>query len=191
MRKAEFQNFSDQQLFSLLGDDNEFAFEEIFWRYWHKLFKTAAAILKDDEKARDIVQDIFTQCWARRKTLQVNNPSAYLFQAIKLKCFEHLRRDKIASEVLSHFDSFLITNDLEERIKLQEIRRRFEESLQSMPEKCQIVFKLSRIDHLSNQEIAKRLNISIKTVEYHINNALKHMKLSMADCLFIVFLNYF
>lgn len=191
MHRVEFQNISDERLLFLIKDDNELAFDELFWRYWQKLFKTAAAILRDDEKARDITQEIFTQCWAKRKTLNVSQPSHYLYQATKLKCFEHLRRDKIAKEVLSHFDHFLVTNNLEEEIRFREAQRRFEESLASMPEKCQLVFKLSRIDHLSNQEIAKKLNISLKTVEYHMTNALKHLKLTMVDCFALVLLIFF
>lgn len=191
MKSSNFSALSDEQLLLLLKQSNEFAFDEIFRRYWHGLFRTASSILRDNEIARDMVQEIFTQCWLKRKELEIKKLSAYLYQATKLKCFEQLRKDKICQEVINRFDNLTFANDTEERIHLNELKECFEKSLNEMPEKSLQVFKLSRIENLTNQEIAAQLNISVKTVEYHMTNALKHLKLSLTDYFIIILILFF
>ena len=188
MEKIDIGQISEKELIDGIKESNEQAFNELYSRFWYPLFRTSYSIIRDEELARDVIQDIFTQLWIRRSELEIQNIKAYLKQSTKLKCFEFLRRKNIDTEVLDRFKQVAFTYNTELEISFQEVKKHYEESLSSIPEKSQTVFKLSRIENLSNKEIASKLNISHKTVEYHISNALKHLRLALTDFLAIIIL---
>ena len=191
MQNIDFRSLQDEELFLLVKENNEFAFDELFRRHWNALFRSALSILDNTEMARDTTQEIFTQLWLKRHRLSVKNPPAYLYQMTKHKCFELQRRNKLAQRVLNTFNHLNAANDTEEKVNFHEAQALFEKGLTGMPGKAREVFRLSRVENLSNQEVAARLNISVKTVEYHITNACKHLRLSMTDLLAIIIFTIF
>lgn len=176
-----YENLIDKELIELLRDGDIKAFEEIYNRYWLSLFNKAFQIIKDQSVAKDITQDIFVSLWTNRKKADILNLSAYLYRSIRLKVFQTLRNNNISKKHLEKIGAIAFVHNTEEQLKLNEIQSQLDLHLSNLPNKCQEIFRLSRIEHLSNREIAKKLDISLKTVEGHITYALKYLRHNLTD----------
>ncbi|WP_460542571.1 RNA polymerase sigma factor [Echinicola sediminis] len=155
------------------------AFEMLYDKYWERLFQISVSVTGDDELSKDFVQEIFLDLWNRRESLTINNPFSYLYQATKYQFIEYIRKQELQKNYLQQFNEVLnATNDVESKIYYDELRTKIDNSIEELPPKCKEIFRLSRFQHLTNQEIANRLGISKSTVENQIHKALNHLKKS-------------
>lgn len=180
----DYPTYSDEQLLALLKEDDQQAFEQLYSRYWKKLFTLAFHKLQSRQDAEDIVHDIFASLWVRRHELNIQSTEAYLAVAVKYKILEYFNKAihhtlPVPEELPASTGAGQLTNKLESEI----LARLVQEKVQQLPEKCRIVFEQSRIEGKSNPEIARDLNISRKTVEKHISTALRQLRLSIKDFL--------
>ena len=174
--KPDFSTLSDDQLQKFLNQGQVRAFEEIFERYWKRLFSYAFRIYQDDKICEDIVQEIFISLWEKSETSHILNLEGYLLRAVKYKIANHIRDLKftpVHSEILHNIPS---PSKVENKLEYDEFELLVRKEIGKLPPKCKSVFLLSRFEDFSNAEIAKKLNISIRTVEKHISDALKHLK---------------
>ena len=164
----------------MLKSGNHDAFTAIYRRYWEKLFAIAAHKIKDLSEAEDIVQQLFITIWTRRETLDISSSlNSYLAVAVKYRILKSLDKnyrnryfsDETADEVLEIAD-----DSTQQWLEFQEVRKRLHYLVESLPEKCKLVYKLSREQGLSQRQIADELNISENTVESHMGRALKTIK---------------
>ena len=175
----DYSNYSDEQLTDLLRSDHEPAFKYLYDKFWEKLFFVAVKRLNDEAEAEEAVQDIFVNLWKRRKTLQIKiSFESYLAGAIK---FEVLKKRAAIAKKADALSNIAANTKVTEHndLNLYDMRVLEEELLQTihaLPQKCQLVFVMSRNKGLSNKEIASSLNISEKAVEKHITIALKIIK---------------
>ncbi|MDN5216862.1 RNA polymerase sigma-70 factor [Fulvivirgaceae bacterium BMA12] len=192
MQNGDFKHMNDQELLDFLSQNNRFAYNEIYNRYWEELFRFAYSILSDKDTVKDILQEVFINIWQRRQQVSISHLGGYLFQAVKLKVLEHLRNGKIRQQHLSRINMITFANHTEDRIRLQEVEEAFDKSVSKLPDRCKEVFQLSRFEHLTNKQIAARLKISIKTVEGHLTSALKrlHKDLSEFVSVLLIYLFY-
>ncbi len=192
MQNGDFKHMNDQELLDFFKQNNRFAYNEIYNRYWEELFRFAYSILNDKDTAKDILQEVFINIWQRRQHVNISHLGGYLFQAVKLKVLEHLRNGKIRQQHLSRINMITFANHTEDRIRLREVEEAFDKSVSKLPDRCKEVFQLSRFEHLTNKQIAARLKISIKTVEGHLTSALKrlHKDLSEFVSIFLIYLFY-
>lgn len=170
---------SDVQLWASIRQDDESAFNELFKRYWIRLYKTAYQYLKDKESSEEVVHDVFLNIWDRRSELEILTFSSYMLTAIRYQIYNRMRAAK--SPLIYGDDSIEVQNvpdynTGENKIEEQELHREVYNYLQSLPKRCQEIFCMSRIEQLTNQEIAGRLGISKRTVENQITVALKHLR---------------
>lgn len=163
--------------------ENNKAFEEIYITYYSKMKRFAKEYVLSDEDAENIVQDIFTDLWQRWDVLSSHkNLFAFLFLSVKNRSIDFLRHqitikkaeDSIIEEYKLNYDAlddlghdFVSENDLMILIN---------KALDSLPEKCKIIFLKNKIEGKKQKEIALELNISIKTVENQISIAYKKLK---------------
>jgi len=174
-----YNEFNDQELTDLLRADDEAAFKFIYDKYWEKMFFVAAKRLNDQSEAEEAVQDIFVNLWKRRRTLQIKtNFESYLAGAVR---FEVLKKRAAMSKKEKTLTDLIAQAQTAEHNdwNLYDLRLLEDELLHtvnSLPEKCQLVFVMSRNKGLSNKQIAADLNISEKAVEKHITSALKVIK---------------
>lgn len=185
----------DFSLFSLVKQGNAEAYKELYDRYWESLFAYTYNCLHLREGAEEIVQDIFLMLWERKYVLTVNSSiSAYLFTIAKHKVLNVMRAEKVRKTYASTFSVFLEQkqdNSNEEWQFYNDLEAAIEDRLTALPEKCRIVFKMSRQEHLSIHDIAGRLNISSKTVENYLTQALKHLRTTLDEFMAIVILLIF
>ncbi|MEM7486866.1 MAG: RNA polymerase sigma-70 factor [Bacteroidota bacterium] len=171
---------TDQELYRQISMGNELAFKTLYDRYWKRVIQIADRILMNKEMAKDVVQDVFVSIWTKRGSVQIKNVKAYIYQSIKLSCFDKLRSIKHHESLLGRSQIILESKDFEDKINFEDTSFRINSGISSLPEKTKKIFKLSRERSLSNHQIAKELDISPKTVEYHISVSLKHLRKNLA-----------
>ncbi len=169
---------SEKALLDAIANRNELAFAQFYELNWDSLFMAAFKVLKDEETCKDIVQEVFLSFWNHQNHQEIANVQAYLHQSVRYRVLMMLRKSKISERHLELMRN-QAENTTEILLEYQELNQTVEQSIQSLPAKCQEVFRLSRFEHLSNREIADRLNISVRTVETHIGNALRKLKRSL------------
>jgi RNA polymerase sigma-70 factor (ECF subfamily) len=166
-------------------------FRKLFFKFHGNLVLFANKFTGDMQDSQDLVQDAFMKLWEQYQAdASINSPKAYLFQAVRNNCLNHYRHLKtkytveedLASKINSlersaYFDN---NNPLQSLLEL-EMKEKIETLVETMPEKCQKVYKMSRHDFLKNKEIANELDISVKMVEKHISKALMTLRFGLSD----------
>ena len=169
------------------------AFEVLFDRYLIVLEEYAFFYSGIRQVSEDIVQEIFLDFWNRRSSLVIKSSlKAYLYRAVHNSCIQYLRHliitEKYSSEQKMKYDEAKIMNRLFfedglNRLYENDIERIVESSLRRLPDKTRKIFRLSRVNHMKNSEIAMNVNLSEKSVEYHISKALTLLRIELRDYL--------
>lgn len=177
----DFAGFSDSELLAMLRQQDEHAFNELYLRYWEKLFNAAYKRLKSTEAAEEAVQDLFTDLWLRRERLDIRQElPVYLFSAIKYLVIKQMHKAAKAAFVYGREEIFKESdNSTEESLIANDLRSHLQSRVELLPVKCKEIYHLSRDEHQSNKDIARQLNISEKTVENQISKALKRLRASL------------
>jgi len=186
---------NDSELWLAVRNDDEYAFAMLFERYWVRLYKTAFRYLKDRENSEEAVHDVFLSIWNRRDQLEIESIPNFLLTAIRYQVYNRMRAAKPPVTLISNdleIDYLPDHNQGDYRIKNEELLSELNEHLEKLPKRCQEIFYMSRMDNLSNQEIADRLGISKRTVENQITAALKHLRtcfkhVSIILCIYCTF----
>lgn len=175
----------DLMLVSLLKQGNELAFQKIYNSYWERLFAYAYNRLQTREASEEIVQDVFFSLWAEREMIAITSSlSGYLYGAIRHRLLNEIRSAKVRKTYAADYASFIKNMHDNSNVEHQEVRdleNSIEATVSELPKQCQAVFRLSRQEHIPNPSIAERLNISTKTVENYLTQALKHIRTSLGD----------
>ncbi|AWW32990.1 RNA polymerase sigma-70 factor [Echinicola strongylocentroti] len=154
------------------------AFNELYFRYVNHLLSFAQSYLKDFTEAEEIVQETFIKIWENRKQLDSSkNFKSYLFISVRNSILNrirnrhrNLRLDEVPEEAVLT-ESKAIYN-----LVYQELENTAMGLIEDLPEVQQRVFKLSRLEGMSNDQIATKLNLSKRTIEHHIYLATKYLK---------------
>ncbi|WP_437921405.1 RNA polymerase sigma-70 factor [Sphingobacterium sp. LRF_L2] len=159
-------------------------FEQIYRKYWKKIFGICFYRIGDEHIAEEIVQDIFHSLWERRERFVMNGPiEGYLVRAAKLEVLDFYRtgsrRSSIQQNALSSFSE--IDDSTEQSIFEKDLQKHVEQLLYQLPHSCREIYQYSRVRGMKNREIAAHLSISIKTVEYHLCRALKFLKTNLQE----------
>jgi RNA polymerase sigma-70 factor (ECF subfamily) len=179
---ALYQSLPDSRLAALLKDGDALAYTEIFERYKILLYKHGFRMLDDQEDANDVIQDVFLALWQKRETLTIKTSlAAYLYQSVRNRIFDHLTHQKVIARYLSSIRDFIEAGQYitEEQIRARELATIIEAEIAALPQKMREVFELSRNEELSYRDIARKLNISDKTVKQQVYNAVKILRLKV------------
>ncbi len=172
----------EKQWVIALKNGDEHALKAIFNQYYKYLIVTANNYIGDDQKAKDIVQDIFFELWKKRTQINVQSSlKAYLRRAAinrSLNYIKSSRRFQFGDTVLD-----MELKDREERIdevlEANDLQQVINHTIDQLPARCRLVFLLSRKENFSHKKIAAELNISMKTIENQITKALKLIRKSV------------
>lgn len=180
----KYGNFSDEQLLSLVKEDNMAAFEEIYNRYWAKLYAQAFKRLAVKETVEELLQDLFTKLWLNRAKITVESSlAAYLATSIKYLVLNQMEKEMVRQKYKAAVVKMEVSysNSTEETVILNELENHLSTEINKLPPKCKSVFELSRYEQYSNKDIAQHLNISEKTVENQITKAIKLLRTGLKD----------
>ncbi|HMG06924.1 MAG TPA: RNA polymerase sigma-70 factor [Mucilaginibacter sp.] len=170
-------NIDIKDLLLKIAHDNDLvSFKKIYFLYYERLLRLACSFVKSTEVGEEIVDDVFVKIWSNRaKLTEVNNLTVYLYVAVKNKAFNYNLANRITCVDIESvsFELKDINGSVEDILITDELAKIINYTIQRLPEECKIVFKLVKEDGLKYRKVAEILNISVKTVEYHMNNALK------------------
>ena len=168
-------------------DNDETAFREFYKEHVFKLFQFAFAFVQSKELAEEIVNDVFLKLWQKRSKLDsIENINVYLYVAIRNTAANYLRqaasrkRMDLDRLTVSHF---YLSPDPEQVMVTEELRKAIEHSINQLPPKCKLIFKLVKEDGLSSQEVAAILKLSYKTVNTQLTIALKKLEQTLQPSL--------
>ena len=172
--KTEIKQISDLANKVLKSDNG--AFNKLFELLWEPLFVFAQSIIMDEDGAKDIVQEVWIDYWNRRRKIENKNIRAYLYQAVRYKVYNHLRSNNLNTIQLSVINELRMNSKVEEQYNFENTLLLINNSMKNLPARCKEIFILSKIEGINNDEIAKRLGVSKRTVENQISIALKTVR---------------
>ena len=182
-------HYTDKELLELLEKDDELAISLIFRTYYRYLCRVAYRIIPDSNTAEDLSQEVFFELWRRKGQLQaVTSLKAYLRRAAVNRALNFIRDQKVkfADEQPQPLQSG--GANAGQQMEADELQQRIDEAIDRLPERCRIVFVLSRFEDMSYQQIADALDISVKTVENQISKALRQLRESLGPFLSVLLL---
>ena len=174
-------------LLAITENDDQAAFRDLLHMFSEGLYAYTFSIVNNAPAAEEIVEDVFVNLWKNRKMLPaIKNISYYLYTACKNNSLNYLQKNKkYFSFSLDNLDGntlFSYKNPETEFIEKSNLQMILN-AIKQLPPACQMVFRLAKEDGLSYQAIAELLNISPKTVENHMNKAIKLIANSLRDTL--------
>lgn len=192
-------DFGSKEILQQIISGDESAFEKVYRFYYPRLNYFATQYLFDAEASKNIVQDVFTELWDKRESLQYDsNLNAWLFTVTKNKSL------KVISQLKSrqNYDNHIKSRQLDANYKslsdfdtsnfvFEELQTQIQIALDRLPPACRKVFEMSRFEDKKNREIAEELNLSIKTVEAQISKALRSLKSDLKDYLPLFYMLFF
>lgn len=169
----------EQYVLLLLKEGREEGIDLLFRHYYKDLVLKINQLLADIHASEDLAQEIFLEIWNKRQSIDiVQSFRAYIMRAGTNRAINYLKAKKLSfSEIdLDRDDQQMDAQDEDELAQKEIYFENLRDSIASLPEKCRVVFSLSRYEKMTYSEIAAQLNISIKTVENHISKALRILK---------------
>jgi RNA polymerase sigma-70 factor (ECF subfamily) len=166
--------------FRVLAEDE---FADVYRAYWQKLYSIAYNYVRDKATAQELVQDVFVKLWLKRNEVtEIENAEAYLFKCLKNKVYDHF--DRVACQKkLSKYKLENLKEEhypVDETVAFNEAMSVISDELEKMPVKTRTIFRMSKFDSYTNDEIANEMHLSGKAVEYHITQALKKLRVRLA-----------
>jgi RNA polymerase sigma-70 factor (ECF subfamily) len=160
------------------------SFRVLYEKYAPKLYAFSKKYLQSTEDVEEIVQEVFLRIWEKRSNIdEYQSFSAYVIQAAKHRIFNGFRK-KVNEQAYIDFLVFAddsSKNYTELDVDYRDIKIKVENAISAMPPKRQEIFRMSREKGLKNKEIADQLEISIKTVENQMGQALKFLRDELSD----------
>lgn len=172
-----YKPYDDKSLMDLISKGDELAFTELYNRYWKKLFVSSYNRLKVIESAEDIVHDVFASLWANRQKVEIESLENYLASATKYMVLARIRKIHRERNYTNLTQQALVVDfPIETSLHYKRILEIIKTEVEKLPEKCKVIFNYSRNEGMPVKMIAKKLQISPKTVENQLYKALKQLK---------------
>ncbi len=170
---------SETALLKGLKNGDHTCFRQLFSRYSQPLYRFSFSYLKSKVAAEDVVQETFIKIWNRRKDIDTKKSfQSYLFtialNAVRKQFNKLAVQNQFKHDVLASVSDN--SEKLDEQNNFEELLQHLESLVSQMPEKRRIIFIQKKIQGKSQKEIAEEFNITTKTVEYHITEAMKYLK---------------
>jgi RNA polymerase sigma-70 factor (ECF subfamily) len=180
---------TDSQLAGLLNKGDESAFNEIYTRFWKKVYNESYKRLRDTSLTEDIVQDIFADLWIKRYNRNIENLGCYLLSATRYQVYMLYKKNKKKPffETPLEPDTYapLFADSVYEVTELKDC---INEWMNLQPEKRREVFRLRFIEDKSTKEISAVLNISQKTVQNQFTTSMYSLRATLSKLLIFLFL---
>lgn len=159
------------------------AYQLVFDKYYEHLFSFANSYTNDPHQSKDIVQEAFLRLWVTRKKINQNVSVLALLHKISYNIFiDNYRKNKREKAYLDSFAYEQLVNlihedDSEKNKRIKKIRS----AINGLPPRCKKVFEMSKLEGYKYTEIAKKMNISVKTVEVQMGKAFSRIRKKLHD----------
>lgn len=170
------EQVSDIDLFQRIRRNDRLALNSLFTTYYQALSRFACSFSLDEGHAEEIVSDVFFVIWKNRERLEIHsNVRAYLYRCVRNAALAAGRQARPEIRLMPGHDQ-PDHGTPESEAEFNELNQQLEAAIRSLPERCRQVFIMNRLDGMKYKDIALVLGISQKTVEYHMVNALDHIR---------------
>ncbi|MBB5636396.1 RNA polymerase sigma-70 factor (ECF subfamily) [Pedobacter cryoconitis] len=195
----QLDKLQNTDLLIKLREGDESAFIQIYNQYRSKIYTYAYQLCKSSDTAEEIVQEVFIKIWQKKDQL---NPelsfNAYIKKITLNHVLNHLKkvaRERVLQEQIFHTIE-VSSNRTEDQMLEKELRKVYDEAIARLPQQKKLIYQLSRIEELSHDEIALKLNISKNTVKNHMVEASRSIRDYVSKnggiiCFIIASSNYF
>jgi len=167
------RKLEDKELLLQLKKSDEHAFEIIFKRYYAPMVLFAVNYLHDKDRSESIVQDVFVKLWEKRFLLDINSLKGYLVVAVRNRCNNEIKRQGV---IRGYAKTFNVNPEEWPQFHDEEYIEKINRTIDELPPRRKMIFRMNRIEGLRYKEIAERLSISPKTVEVQMGKALKYLR---------------
>lgn len=174
-----------------LQQDDKYAFKQLYEQYYSRVVAFIVGMIKKEDIANDLAQDVFVNLWLGRKRLDISqNLQNYIFVASRNAAINYLRKElvHVHEQIETVQEKIYAESNVEDSIFAREINLLVEMVVSDMPKQRQLIYRMSREEGLSNNEIANKLGISKRSVENQLSIALKEIRQSILT--YIIFLLY-
>ncbi|WP_419212408.1 RNA polymerase sigma factor [Maribacter sp. X9] len=152
-------------------EGNELAFKDFFEKYNQTLMGYVMTLTQDHEQAKDIVQLSFVSLWKKRTNLQPDHFGPLLFTMAKNLFIDHYRNRLMQAKHYAELTHQALTDEPEDDEHLQEKIKKLKKTIEILPERCQQILRMTKLEGLTQQEVADYLGISVRSVEAQIRIA--------------------
>jgi RNA polymerase sigma-70 factor (family 1) len=176
---SKIDNLSDNILVAKIRQNDKDAFKSIYDRYSRKIYFFSLKYISDSAEVEDLVQTVFINVWQNRKSLDPDNSvKSYIYKAAVNYIYNYLKRKKIQNKFIESqiLKGEIHSNLTYEQVFFNDLERSINIVVETLPSRQQRIFHLNRTEGLTEQEIAKKLGLSVRTVENQIYRALKKVK---------------
>ena len=181
---SNYSDYTDIELLLEIRRSSSDAFSELYNRYWKSLYNNAYKRLNDEGACMDIVQDVFTDVWLRRTALEIENIPGYLHTAIRFQVLKFIAKNKLTKHFVQPFENIIdasLNSDC--KINEKEVYFLLKAWINTLPKKRREIYILRHEQNLSTKEISQKLNVSQKTVQNQLGNALQSLRMRLAHLL--------
>ena len=186
MLRTNELDLKDQIIIEGLKRRDKVVFDYLFNYYYSSLCAFSTQYIDNRDAVEDLVQDFFVYLWVEAAQLNIRSSlKSYLFTAVKNRCLDYQKHHNI----IEKYRTFILfstengTDSTEHFFAESELRQAIQKSLLKLSPRCREIFESSRLNGLSNQEISDKFNISKRTVELQISNALKILRKELVEFL--------
>lgn len=167
----------DYFLLRKLREGDMSAMEVLYIRYAPQVKSFVSALIKNSTDADDIVQEIFLKIWENREAVsRAESFKSYLYTMTRNSIYNRLKHNRIHEKYVHFAKSRSATYEPETRIQTKDLLNHINKELENLTEQQRRIYEMSRIGELTYEEISRELNISPKTVQYHISRILSKLK---------------
>lgn len=173
------------------------AFRNFFEHFYPKLMALACRFV-DENVAKDLVQEVFTSYWEQKKMIEADNIQSFLYKWLQNNCLNYIKHQNviddyeacvhIAETRIAFLDEITDSNDVMKQVISHDLREVIELSVKKLPPKCAEAFRFCYFYDMSHKEIAKVMDISPRTVEGHIRQAVLFLRKDLKDILTTLFM---
>jgi RNA polymerase sigma-70 factor (family 1) len=167
---------SDDELLQRMRAGDDAAFTEIYNRYWEKLLAIGLYFTHNKHSAEDILHEVMISLWQKRNEVEILSLSAYLATAVKFSVFKSIAREKRRRQLMAGYVAPVTEANIEDNLEARFMEDLLHQNTELLPEKARLVFEYSRNDELTIAEIATKMELSPKAVEYHMTKALRSLR---------------
>lgn len=170
----------EQQWLAALRAGDESALRRIFDRYYSSLLSDIYRVVPDENTCEDLAQEVFVELWRKRTELDIHTSlRAYLRRSAVNRALNHLKSNRrLLFDQSEQYEQAAdeSAGDIRRKMEQETLEDALHAAIETLPEKCRVVFSLSRFEQMSHREIAEQLGISVKTIENQITKAMKILR---------------
>lgn len=167
-------------LLSRIAEGDEEAFASLFHTWRDRLYYFTLKITNSPQQAEDLVQDVFVKLWLQRSDLEgIYNFQAWIYRVIKNQAISDLRRMSLETTILAQLRKETVSKGqlADEQLLHKQLQQKLKEAIEKLPPRQKQIYSMIRIEGLKQEEIASRLNLSISTVQNHMTEALRKLRM--------------